>query len=54
METIANAVLAGLIIALLTVWVCALVCWDGKCHCDKSRCGDCPYSGNCEYEHADE
>lgn len=54
MEQIANAVLAVLIIAVYTVWVIALVRWDGKCHCDKSGCGTCPYNGACPHQHENE
>uniref|UniRef100_A0AAU8AW85 FeoB-associated Cys-rich membrane protein n=1 Tax=Dulem virus 37 TaxID=3145755 RepID=A0AAU8AW85_9CAUD len=53
-EVITNAVLAVLIIVLHIIWIISLIRWDGKCHCDKSKCSKCPYSGSCNYENTDE
>lgn len=50
LEAIANLILAGLIIVLPIIWIIALVKWDGKCHCDKGECDNCPYQGGCEHE----
>ncbi len=47
---ILNLFLATFVIVLGIVWIISLVNWDGKCHCDKTECENCPYRGSCEHE----
>lgn len=45
-----NSLPVVLAVVLGVIWIISLAKWDGKCHCDKSCCTNCPYKGVCEYE----
>ena len=53
-EAFFNLLLLTLGAAVVAVWIVSLAKWDGKVHCDKSRCEDCPYYPDCKYAKEDD
>lgn len=53
-EAFFNLLLLTLGATVVAVWIVSLAKWDGKVHCDKSRCEDCPYYPDCKYAKEDD
>lgn len=52
-EAAANIALILIAIAVWGYWIVAMCRWDGKCHCDRSKCRECMYYPDCPHSKED-
>ena len=54
LTAIINAAVGALALTAVALWISALAKWDGKVHCDKSKCDNCVYYPDCPHSQEEE